>query len=71
MGYTSTKEYAEFEWPVDIAVANVWVSFGIVFAMSKFSQGITNSDARYAPALMPIIAQIMVQNIKKTVAESV
>jgi hypothetical protein len=39
--------------------------------MSKFNQGITNSDARYAPALMPIIAQIMVQNIKKTVAESV
>ncbi|CAC9639476.1 Cytochrome c oxidase (cbb3-type) subunit CcoN (EC 1.9.3.1) [uncultured Gammaproteobacteria bacterium] len=31
MGYTSTKEYAEFEWPVDIAVAIVWVSFGIVF----------------------------------------
>jgi cytochrome c oxidase cbb3-type subunit 1 len=24
MGYTSTKEYAEFEWPVDIAVAIVW-----------------------------------------------
>ncbi|MBE8189310.1 MAG: cytochrome-c oxidase, cbb3-type subunit I [Candidatus Thioglobus sp.] len=31
LGYTSSKEYAEFEWPVDIAVALVWVSFGIVF----------------------------------------
>src|SRR5690606_28246468 len=30
-GWTSTKEYAEFEWPIDIAVAIVWVSFGIVF----------------------------------------
>ena len=31
MGYTSTKEYAEFEWPIDILVAIVWISFGIVF----------------------------------------
>lgn len=31
MGYTSTKEYAEFEWPIDIAVAIVWVCFAIVF----------------------------------------
>lgn len=31
MGYTSSKEYAEFEWPLDIAVALVWVSFAVVF----------------------------------------
>ena len=30
-GYTSGKEYAELEWPFDIAIALVWVSFGIVF----------------------------------------
>ena len=30
-GYTSSKEYAEFEWPFDIAVAVLWVLFGVVF----------------------------------------
>lgn len=29
MGYTSSKEYAELEWPIDIAIAIVWVVFGI------------------------------------------
>jgi len=30
-GWTSSKEYAELEWPFDIAITVVWVSFGIVF----------------------------------------
>jgi len=29
LGYTSSKEYAELEWPIDIAVVVVWVVFGI------------------------------------------
>ncbi|HTN06674.1 cytochrome-c oxidase, cbb3-type subunit I [Agriterribacter sp.] len=29
MGYTSGKEYAELEWPVDIAITLIWVVFGI------------------------------------------
>ena len=28
MGLTSSKEYAELEWPLDIAIAIVWVVFG-------------------------------------------
>lgn len=28
LGYTSSKEYAELEWPFDIAIALVWVVFG-------------------------------------------
>lgn len=28
-GYTTGKEYAELEWPVDIAITVVWVLFGI------------------------------------------
>lgn len=28
-GITSSKEYAELEWPIDIAIALVWVAFGI------------------------------------------
>ncbi|MCB1684961.1 MAG: cbb3-type cytochrome c oxidase subunit I, partial [Pseudomonadales bacterium] len=31
MGLTTTKEYAELEWPIDILIAIVWVSFGVVF----------------------------------------
>ena len=29
MGYTTGKEYAELEWPLDIAITLVWVIFGI------------------------------------------
>lgn len=28
-GYTTGKEYAELEWPIDILIALVWVTFGI------------------------------------------
>ncbi len=28
-GYTTGKEYAELEWPVDIAITIIWVLFGI------------------------------------------
>ena len=31
MGLTSTKEYAELEWPIDILITLVWVSYAIVF----------------------------------------
>jgi len=29
LGYTTSKEYAELEWPIDIAITLVWVVFGI------------------------------------------
>ena len=31
LGYTQGKEYAELEWPIDIAIALVWVVFAINF----------------------------------------
>ncbi|MCO5979192.1 cytochrome-c oxidase, cbb3-type subunit I [Ideonella oryzae] len=31
LGMTSGKEYAELEWPIDIAIAVVWVSYAVVF----------------------------------------
>ena len=30
-GWTSSKEYAELEWPFDIAIAVLWIAFGVVF----------------------------------------
>ena len=34
LGYTSSKEYAELEWPIDIAIALVWVAFGLNLMMT-------------------------------------
>ncbi|CAI09038.1 cytochrome-c oxidase, cbb3-type subunit I [Aromatoleum aromaticum] len=31
LGITSSKEYAELEWPIDILIAVVWVSYAVVF----------------------------------------
>ena len=31
LGYTSSKEYAELEWPIDILITVVWVSYALVF----------------------------------------
>ena len=31
LGITSSKEYAELEWPIDILIAVVWVAYAVVF----------------------------------------
>ena len=31
LGYTSGKEYAELEWPIDLLITLVWVSYAVVF----------------------------------------
>ncbi|MCC5844686.1 MAG: cytochrome-c oxidase, cbb3-type subunit I [Verrucomicrobia bacterium] len=31
MGFTSSKEYAELEWPIDILITGVWVVFAVNF----------------------------------------
>ncbi len=31
LGFTQGKEYAELEWPIDIAIAIVWVAFAVNF----------------------------------------
>ncbi|WP_172434050.1 cytochrome-c oxidase, cbb3-type subunit I [Metapseudomonas otitidis] len=31
LGYTSSKEYAELEWPIDILLAVVWITYALVF----------------------------------------
>jgi len=31
LGVTSSKEYAELEWPIDLLIAIVWVAYAIVF----------------------------------------
>ena len=31
LGFTSSKEYAELEWPIDILITLVWVAYALVF----------------------------------------
>ncbi|HEU4591258.1 MAG TPA: cytochrome-c oxidase, cbb3-type subunit I [Steroidobacteraceae bacterium] len=31
MGMTTSKEYAELEWPIDVLIAIVWVAYAVVF----------------------------------------
>ena len=31
LGITTSKEYAELEWPIDVLIALVWVSYAVVF----------------------------------------
>ncbi len=38
LGYSTTKEYAELEWPIDIAIAIVWVAFGVNFIMTMIKR---------------------------------
>ncbi len=40
LGYTSGKEYAELEWPIDILIALVWVSYAVVFFGTIFKRRI-------------------------------
>ncbi|MGV3526205.1 MAG: cytochrome-c oxidase, cbb3-type subunit I [Candidatus Sericytochromatia bacterium] len=34
LGYTMSKEYAELEWPIDIAITVIWVVFAVNFFMT-------------------------------------
>ena len=38
LGITSGKEYAELEWPIDILIAVVWVSYAVVFFGTVFKR---------------------------------
>ncbi len=37
-GITTSKEYAELEWPIDIAIALIWVVWGINMFMTIFNR---------------------------------
>jgi cytochrome c oxidase cbb3-type subunit 1 len=42
LGYTSGKEYAELEWPIDILIALVWVAYAVVFFGTLFKRRIAH-----------------------------
>src|SRR6478736_2910287 len=38
LGFTSSKEYAELEWPIDILITVVWVAYAVVFFGTIFKR---------------------------------
>ena len=38
LGFTSGKEYAELEWPIDILITLVWVAYAVVFFGTIFKR---------------------------------
>jgi cytochrome c oxidase cbb3-type subunit I len=40
MGITSGKEYAELEWPIDLLIAAVWISYAVVFLGTLYKRKI-------------------------------
>src|SRR4051812_10428226 len=38
LGITTSKEYAELEWPIDILIAVVWVAYAVVFFATIFKR---------------------------------
>ncbi|MDX1529927.1 MAG: cytochrome-c oxidase, cbb3-type subunit I [Rhodothermales bacterium] len=38
LGYTTSKEYAELEWPIDLAIAVVWVVFSVNFFWTLYNR---------------------------------
>ena len=55
LGYTQAKEYAELEWPIDIAIAVVWV----VFAFNFFATIVRRRERHIYVAIWFYIASII------------
>lgn len=47
LGYTQAKEYAELEWPIDIAIAVVWVLFAVNVMMTWCAAANVTFTSRY------------------------
>jgi cytochrome c oxidase cbb3-type subunit I/II len=56
LGFTQSKEYAELEWPIDIAIAVVWVAF---FGVNFFGTLATRRERHMYVALWFYIATII------------
>ncbi|MCW8997261.1 MAG: cytochrome-c oxidase, cbb3-type subunit I [Kangiellaceae bacterium] len=57
MGWTSGKEYAELEWPIDILIAVVWVAYAILFfgtIMKRKSQHIYVANWFYGAFILTV-----------------
>ncbi len=60
LGFTQGKEYAELEWPIDLAIAVVWLGF---FATNFFMTLVTRRERHMYVALWFYIASIVTVTI--------
>ena len=71
LGFTRTKEYAEPEWPITIAIAIVWVAYAIVFfgtVMKRKTRHIYVSNWFFGAYILTIALLYVVNNAKLPIA---
>jgi len=63
-GWTTAKEYAELEWPFDIAITVAWVSFAVVFfgTIARRKVGPIYISNWFYGALIIVIAMLHIVN---------
>ncbi len=67
LGITSSREYAELEWPIDILIAIVWVTYAIVFfgtIMKRRVSHIYVANWFYGAFILTIAVLHIVNNIE-------
>ncbi|WP_305454841.1 cytochrome-c oxidase, cbb3-type subunit I [Photobacterium leiognathi] len=64
MGFTTSKEYAELEWPIDILIAITWVMYAIVFFMTIAKRSVHHIFVAnwFYGAFIIVIAMIFIAN---------
>ncbi len=70
LGMTSSKEYAELEWPIDILIALVWVTYGVVFfgtIMKRKTKHIYVANWFYGAFIITIAILHIVNNMQMPV----
>src|SRR6266540_6591677 len=70
LGFTTSKEYAELEWPIDILITIVWVAYAIVFFGTIFkrkTQDIYVANWFFGAYILTIALLHVVNNIESPV----
>ncbi|WP_318460019.1 cytochrome-c oxidase, cbb3-type subunit I [Photobacterium leiognathi] len=64
MGFTTSKEYAELEWPIDILIAITWVMYAIVFFVTIAKRSVHHIFVAnwFYGAFIIVIAMIFIAN---------
>ncbi len=71
LGITTSKEYAELEWPIDILITLVWVAYAIVFfgtIVKRRSKHIYVSNWFFGSYILTIAILHIVNNIEMPVS---
>lgn len=66
LGYTTSKEYAELEWPISILITIVWVAYAVVFfgtIMKRKAQHIYVANWFYGSFIITIAILHVVNNL--------